>query len=341
VKGHRGNPGLKGRLLNKSVDAYILALETINRISIQYRLEAFCYLICNAWELLLKAEILATTGNDHDSIYRGKKKRGERRESLSLRECLERVIPPHTDPERRNVERVAELRDEATHLVVSEIPCEVMCLFQACVINYHKRLTGGFGMSLSERVPVGMMSIVYDIQPHESDMTSKRLQRRLGRDAAAFLSRYCSDIRREFDELQRPAEFSIGVEYRLVLTKTENDADIVLSIAPTGESISQPLMSAKDSGTSHPFRRKELLEKLKSAVPGIAINQHDIQCVNTAYRVKQRPEYFYQGRVKGSPPQYSQAFLDWLIEQYRRDKDFFQKTRTSSRSRMTLRLQTP
>ncbi len=104
MKGHRGNPGLKGRLLNKSMDAYVLALETINRLSIQYRLEAFCSLICNAWELLLKAKILDDTDNDHDAIYRGKKKRGERRESLSLRECLERVIPNRTDPERRNAQ---------------------------------------------------------------------------------------------------------------------------------------------------------------------------------------------------------------------------------------------
>ena len=39
MKGRRGNPGLKGRLVDKSVEAYILALETINRISIQYRIE--------------------------------------------------------------------------------------------------------------------------------------------------------------------------------------------------------------------------------------------------------------------------------------------------------------
>lgn len=51
----RGNPGLRGRLLNSSIDAYILSLDTINRLSVRYRVENFAYLICNAWELLLKA----------------------------------------------------------------------------------------------------------------------------------------------------------------------------------------------------------------------------------------------------------------------------------------------
>jgi hypothetical protein len=51
----RGNPGTKGRLLGKSLEAYLLALETINRLTITYRVETFCALACNAWELLLKA----------------------------------------------------------------------------------------------------------------------------------------------------------------------------------------------------------------------------------------------------------------------------------------------
>jgi len=49
MKGQRGNPGLKGRLVDKGVEAYILALETINRLSIQYRVETFCYLLCNGY----------------------------------------------------------------------------------------------------------------------------------------------------------------------------------------------------------------------------------------------------------------------------------------------------
>lgn len=333
MKGHRGNPGLKGRLVDKSVEAYILALETINRLSIQYRVETFCYLICNAWELLLKAKILVDAGNDHNAIYRGKKKRGERRDSLSLRECLDRIIPNKSDPERRNIECIAELRDEAVHLVISGVPTDVLCLFQACVINYHQRLNEWFGVSLSDRVHVGMMSLVYDLEPHRGDMTDKRLRRELGREAADYLIRYCAQIKNEFDQLQRPIQFSVGIEYRLALTKNHNDADIVLSQGSAGGAAVRIVEVPKDSSKSHPYRQKEVIEKVKEAVPVLTINQHDIQCVNKAHGVKQRPEYFYQGKVKGSPVQYSQGFVDWLIQQHRRDGEFFAKARAKAKGK--------
>lgn len=67
MKGKRGRPGLAIRLLDNSIDAYILSLETINRLSL-YRIEAFAYLVCSAWELMLKAKITCDTGNSK-AIY--------------------------------------------------------------------------------------------------------------------------------------------------------------------------------------------------------------------------------------------------------------------------------
>lgn len=330
MKGQRGNPGLKGRLVDKSVEAYVLALETINRLSIQYRVETFCYLMCNAWELLLKAKILEDEGKPSSIYY--KKHRGKPKRSLSLRDCLNRIIPNQEAPERRNIERIAELRDEAVHLVFSQIPRDVLFLFQAGVINYHNRLNEWFGVSLSERVPVGMMSLVYDMRPEQGDLTDKRLRRKLGRDAAAFLARYCSQLKQEFDHLQRPAQFSIGIEYRLVLTKNQDEADILLSTGPMGGAAAQIIEVPRDPSRSHPFRQKEVIEKIKLAVTGLQINQYDIQCVNKVHRIKRRPEYFYQGKVKGSPAQYSQTFVDWLFIQYQRDQQFFQKTREKAKA---------
>ncbi|OGR07753.1 MAG: hypothetical protein A2511_03480 [Deltaproteobacteria bacterium RIFOXYD12_FULL_50_9] len=333
MKGQRGNPGFKGRLVDKSVEAYILALETINRLSIQYRVETFCYLLCNAWELLLKAKILEDEGKQSSIYY--KKQRGKPKRSLSLRDCLNRVMPSQEAPERRNIECIAELRDEAVHLVFSQIPRDVLCLFQAGVINYHKRLNKWFGMSISERIPVGMMSIVYDIPPEQCDLANKRLRRELGRDAATFLSRYCTQLKYEFDNLQRPAEFSIGIEYRLVLTKKQDEADILLSTGPTNSGATQIIEVPKDPSKSHPFRQTEVIEKVKSSINTLEINQHDIQCVNKVHGIKQRSEYFYQGKVKGSPAQYSMAFVDWLILQFQRDQQFFQKARMKAKQKTT------
>lgn len=331
MKGQRGNPGLKGRLVEKSIEGYILALETINRLSIKYRVETFCSLICNAWELLLKAKILGDAGNDHDAIYRSKRKRGERRESLSLRECLDRIVPDKSAPERRNIECVAELRDEAVHLVISGVPTDVLCLFQACVINYHRRLNEWFGVSLSDRVHVGMMSLVYDLEPHRGDMTDKRLRRELGQEAANYLTRYCAKIRNEYDQLLRPIQFSVGIEYRLALTKNPNDADIVLSQGQAGGVAVKIVEVPKDPSRTHPCRQKEVIQKVKAAVPDLTINQFDIQCVNKAHVVKQRSEFFYQGKIKGSPVQYSQGFVDWLIRQHQTDGRFFAKARSKAK----------
>ena len=332
MKVQRGNPGLKGRLVNKSVEAYILALETINRLSIQYRVETFCYLICNAWELLLKAKILEDERKQSAIYY--KKQRGKPKRSLSLRDCLNRIMPNQKAPERRNIERIVEFRNEAVHLVFSQVPRDVISLFQAGVINYHNRLQEWFGISLSERVPVGMMSIVYDMQPQHCDLTDKRLRRELGRDAVAFLSRYCSEIKEEYDQLQYPNQFSIGIEYRLVLTKKQDEADISLSTGPTGGVITQIIEVPKDPCKSHPFRQKEVIEKLKMELTGLKINQYDIQCVNKVFGIKQRSEYFYQGKVKGSPGQYSQVFVGWLVKQLKRDQQFFQKTRMKAKEKV-------
>lgn len=329
MKGKRGNPGLKGRLVNKSVEAYVLALETINRLSIQYRIETFCYLICNAWELLLKAKILENE-RKHSSIYYNTGP-GQPKKSLSLRDCLNRIIPNQTDPIRRNIERVGELRDEAVHLVIGQIPSEIISLFQASVINYHKYLTEWFGVSLSDRVHIGMMSIVYDMSPEQSDMTDKRLRRKLGLDAATFLARYCSEIKHEFDELQRPAQFSIGIEYRLALTKKHDGADIALSSGLGGEQ-TRVIEVPKDPSTSHPFRQKEVIEKINKAISELQINQYDIQCVNKVHHIRRRSEYFYRGKIKGSPGQYSQPFVDWLIERYRQNKQFFTEAKTKVRT---------
>ena len=318
---------LKVRLLDKSLEAYVLALETINRLTIQYRLESFCYLFCNAWELLLKAKILDDEV-DPEAIYY-KTQIGKPKRTLSLRDCLKRIVPDHKDPTRRNTERIEELRDESVHLVIGRIPSDVICLFQAGVINYNRHLNEWFGRSLADLYPVGMLSIMYDRGPEQWDMTDQRLRRELDPAAFDFLSKYCADLKQEFEDLQKPSEFSIGVDYHLALTKRPDKADITLHSGRTGGEPTRIVEVPKDSSKSHPFRQKEVLEQVGER---LQINSHDIQCVNKVYGIKDRPGFFYQGRVKNSPGQYSHAFVDWLVERYGQDEQFFPKTRAQAKN---------
>ena len=330
MKGRKGRGGLKGQLVDKSVDAYVLALETINRLSIKYRIESFTHLICNAWELLLKARLLDQR-TSRDVIYY-KTSRGEPRRTISLRDALARAVLNEKDPLRRNLEVVADLRDEAMHLVISEVPNDVLLLFQACVINYHKKLNEWFDLSLAERVTVGMMTIVYDLTPGSFDLGSASVQRRLGKEAVAYLLRVQKSIQNEYDSLGKVPEFSIGVEYKLALTKKPGDADIVFNSGSVGRSATV-VQVAKDPGKTHPYRLKELLAELETRIGAQGVNQFDIQCANKAFDVRKRPEWFYQGTVKGSPAQYSPAFVAWLAERFRLNPMFFSEARSAAKGK--------
>lgn len=320
-----GNPGLKGKLLNKSVEAYILALETINRLSVTYRVETFAYLICNAWELLLKAKILDDTRQKRAIYY--SRQRGERPRTLALRDCLKRVFPNERDSTRRNVELVAELRDEAVHLVVGQIPKDVLSLLQASVLNYHRLLNLWFDLGLSDRVPVGMMTLVYDLSPDQTDLRSPILRRRLGKDAADYLTQFEADVRREHEELGKPSEFAVEIRYGITIEKGAHSGQISLTAGPGGTA-TRILEVAKDPSRTHPFRQKELVVQVNSALKGQrTVNQYDIHCVIEAFNIKKRPEYHYRGQVPGNPDQYSPEFVVWMASQHGHDSTFFSDAR--------------
>lgn len=43
------------KMLEKSIEAFIMAIEIYNKPTLRYRVEGFSFFICNAWELMLKA----------------------------------------------------------------------------------------------------------------------------------------------------------------------------------------------------------------------------------------------------------------------------------------------
>jgi hypothetical protein len=323
---HRpGNPGTKGKLLAKSLEAYVLALETINRLTIVYRVETFCTLVCNAWELLLKAKILDGT-TDKQVIYY-KTQTGERPRSLSLRDCLVRVFTNEHDRTRRNLERVEELRDAAIHLFISEVPNDVLGLMQACVLNYQRCLNEWFGVVLSDRVPVGMMTIVFDTSPERLDLASPMMRRQLGKAAADYLVSLAQELRDEHGRLGYAPEFSVEFRYTLAIQNKPSGAAV---LAVTGDSGTPTTLVQvpKDPSEEYPYRHGDLVAELNARLqPHPPLTSGDLQAVIFAERVKQNREWFYQGKVRGSPGCYSKRFADRFVTRYRQDPDWLPSCR--------------
>lgn len=151
---------LTRNLLNASVDAFILGLETINRPSVEYRTQGAAILFCNAWELLLKARLLDTGAK----IFR-KKERNRLRETISIDQCLGRIFTDVNDPIRMNIKTMADFRDQSVHFVVPFISPELTGLFQSSALNFNRMLGSWFSVSLSQKMPLGMLAIVYDFDP--------------------------------------------------------------------------------------------------------------------------------------------------------------------------------
>ena len=123
---------IKSKLVDKSIEAFILGLEIYNKPTIRYRIEGFSFFICNAWELMLKAEML----NRGESIYFS----NAPDRTLSLENVLQRIYTNIYTRIRLNLEKIIELRNISTHYITEDYEAKYAPLFQACVINFVNEL---------------------------------------------------------------------------------------------------------------------------------------------------------------------------------------------------------
>lgn len=92
---------------------------------------------------------------------------------------------------------------------------------------------------------------------------------------------------------------------------------------------SAPAFKAMRTDLLYPYRQKELVAKVNVLLEGPRITAHDVHCVRKAHAVDNQPNFFYKPQF--SSPQYSDAYVQWLVHQHRADRDFFQKARDASR----------
>ena len=82
-----------------------------------------------------------------------------------------------------------------------------------------------------------------------------------------------------------------------------------------------------------PHRQKALLREVNKHLPaGSKINSHDIKCVKDKFDIVKSAEFAYRSHHLASP-QYSDAFATWLVDEFRKDNQFFKRARQAQREK--------
>ena len=113
----------------------------------------------------------------------------------------------------------------------------------------------------------------------------------------------------------------------IVETKSPEAMSIRLTDDP-----SAPAYRKINPDDTHPHRQKELIRKVNEKLKGKAIvNSYDILVIRRVYPINGKPEFIYQSKF-GSI-QYSDAFAQWIINEYETNPDFFTNTRAEAYKR--------
>lgn len=322
--------GMPARLLDRSLHAFLLALEMYNRPTQRYRLEAFCILAINAWELLLKAELIIKEGEA--AIYY---KDGFSR-TLSIRDVLQRVMTNHNDPVRVNIEYMIDLRDQAVHLLIPELQFDISRLFQANVFNYIQRYQTITGTQAHDIFGTGLVSLIIDSRHVQPDVIRAKYSGITEQTVSEFLERF---QRREKELASRA--FAIPIDYRLVLTKRQEQGDIGLSTGDTG--ISSVLVAVpKDVNQTHPHLQKDVVAKVNERLAGRVerrFTSYDFQAILLKEkRIRSsRSNEFYFFIEKSKTHCYSDKCVDFIVNKIRNNPDYLNRCRESYKHHLSKR----
>jgi hypothetical protein len=90
-----------------------------------------------------------------------------------------------------------------------------------------------------------------------------------------------------------------------------------------------PLYGQVDPDQSHPYRQKEVIREVNARLGEGAVNAFDVLSVRRVHAISEetRPEFVHV--PKFGSPQYSDAFVEWLVAERDRNPRFFEQAKTS------------
>lgn len=307
------NSKLIEKLLEKSKEAFILAIENYNKVTIKYRVESFAFFVCNAWELMLKAHLL----NIGENIYY--KDKPDR--TISLSECIKKVFTNDKDPLRLNLEKIIELRDTSTHFITEEYEMLYIPLFQACVFNFIEKMNKFHKFDMTTLVPQNFLTLSASINP----ITETEIRAKYSKPIADKLLNLSDSLIPLINGNNN--RFAIKVEHYYYITKDKDKATETVSINNTTSNEKVKIVKElKDPNLTHKYTMKmlnaEVTKQLQKYGIDIIFNQYTFQLFCKYYSLKQNPKFCFVNTIGSHPTySYSQQAIEFIVQEIKKDPD--------------------
>jgi len=280
-------PKKSDRIFSKSEAALVAAIEAYNKPTSLYREEIFCILALNAWELLIKAKLLAQNSQDLRCLYVRdwvQKKNGEPSKKFIWKKSRSGNIFTHglnrailelekfpssrlQNAVKKNLEAVTEIRDNSVHYINAgpELARHVLEIGTACVTNYVKLAQRWFGQDLSKfnlyLMPIGFVPVTGVV----TGIVLAHEERNL--------VNYIMNLTRSTDIGSGDFAVSLGIDVSLKRAGNTTDGSFALTNDPTDSTATKLYISDEDMRNDYPWDYKELCDHLESRYSDFKRNQ--------------------------------------------------------------------
>jgi hypothetical protein len=149
------------------------------------------------------------------------------------------------------------------------------------------------------------------------------------RDLARFIAREVERQRRAWlSNIRKVAAAPKNARVLVLPTKTTGSAPVAgVRVVDDPDA---PVVGRTDFDTTHPHRQKDVVRLANAKIGSSVINQFDILCLRKVHNIDSQPVFFHKPRF--SSPQYSDAFVDWLVDEHGADSNFFEQTKATYRN---------
>jgi hypothetical protein len=305
---------IQEKLIEKSKEAFVMAIEIYNKPTIKYRVEGFSFFICNAWELMLKAHMMNKFGED--SIYY----KDNKNRTITLENCIQKVFTNEKAPLRKNLAKIIELRNTSTHFVTEEYEMIYIPLFQACVLNFVEKMQEFHGVDMTEVIPQNFLTLAVSMKALDENTIRAKYPEEIANKIISTSEQLEPMI------AENNQAFAIKVEHLHYITKDKNQATSFVHIEKGAEVGVKIIKELKDPNNTHKYTMKsaikEITRRLQASGIEFTMNQYIFDLFNKAYGIKENEKYCYVHRQYAQPSYtYSMQAIDLIVGEIQKDPE--------------------